>query len=123
MRKGQKISEATRQKMSKSAKKRILIMPHTNVSGWNKGKKTGITPANYKGENVSYSGLHHWVKYHLGSPKDKLCTQCNKQAEEWANVSGEYKRDLLDWQPMCVKCHRAKDDVIRKSWKTRKGIR
>lgn len=110
--------------MSESAKKRILIMPHTNVSGWNKGKKTGITPANYKGENVSYSGLHHWVNYHLGSPKLKDCIKCSNQAKEWANKSGQYKRELDDWIPMCIKCHRKRDDVVNKSWITRKsGIR
>lgn len=105
--------------MSESAKKRIAKMPHTNVAGWNRGKKTGITPGNFKGEKVSYSGLHHWVKYHLGSPKEKLCVNCSAGAKEWANISGTYKRDLNDWQPMCVKCHRNMDDVGRKSWVTR----
>lgn len=129
MNRGQKISEATRKKMSKSAIKRIQKMPHTNISGWNKGIKTNITPPNYKGKNVSYSGLHHWVKYHKG--KATYCTRCGldkvpenkKRYFEWANISGEYKRDLLDWQPMCVKCHRAMDRVGEKAWETRTSNR
>lgn len=89
---------------------------------WNKGLKLGISPPNYKGENVSYSGLHHWVKYHLGSPKVRMCVECKQSAQEWANISGVYKRVLTDWQPMCIKCHRRRDNVVRKSWVTRKSM-
>lgn len=116
---GTKHSEATKEKMRLSAKKRIAEKPWTNQAGWNKGKKTGKIPPNYKAENVSYSGLHHWVKYHLGTAKDRLCVGCGYQAKEWANKSGQYKRELSDWQPMCIKCHRNMDNVGKKAWETR----
>lgn len=28
---------------------------------------------------------------------------------EWANLSGEYRRDLSDYIELCVPCHRLKD--------------
>lgn len=61
----------------------------------------------WKGENVSYSGLHKWVNKYKG--KAFGCTVCGsqrKQRYEWANISGEYKRDLDDFESKCVPCHR-----------------
>ena len=70
----------------------------------NLGKKNGM----WKGDNVSYAALHDWVKYHL--PKVKLCQICKKVPPyDLANISGEYKRDLTDWQWLCRKCHMVSD--------------
>ncbi len=96
------------------------------TEAWNKGIKTGNTPANYKGENASYSAAHHWVKYHFG--KATYCSECglDKIPEgkvryfEWANLSGKYLREKSDWVQMCVKCHRTKDNNVARSWQTRK---
>lgn len=119
MKKGQKISEATRYKMSISAKKRIKNNSLTNPGGRNKGKKTGVTPSNYKGEEAGYTAHHHWVKYHAGRP-DK-CENCGVAGSiEWANISGEYLRNLDDWVGLCTQCHRLIDGVGRKSWITRR---
>jgi hypothetical protein len=113
-----KHSEATKEKMRQSAIARLATRPWTNVAGWNKGIKTGNSPANFKA-NPGYDAIHKWVRYHLGAPGQ--CIDCLGEAKEWANISGEYKRDLEDWQPMCVRCHRKFDDVIAKSWATRKA--
>ena|SRR3990167_8797453 len=61
----------------------------------------------WKGKNVSYSGLHKWVNKYKG--KAFGCTVCGSQKRqryEWANISGEYKRDLDDFESKCVPCHR-----------------
>jgi len=72
---------------------------------------------NWKGDDVGYKALHDWVKRRLGTPTK--CEHCKYQTEaplkiQWANLSGDYKRELGDWMPLCVKCHRAYD-----TWKTR----
>lgn len=72
------------------------------------GKKNG----NWRGDKVGYDGLHRWVKYHLGRPKQ--CEFCgngfnNPCQIHWANKSGEYKRDLSDWLRLCAKCHKQYD--------------
>lgn len=72
--------------------------------GINLGDKNGM----WKGSNVSYAALHDWVKYHL--PKVKLCQMCEKAVPyDLANISGEYKRDLNDYQWLCRKCHMVSD--------------
>ncbi len=67
---------------------------------------------NWKGDKVGYVGLHAWIRRILGKPTK--CEQCGKeglknQQINWANKSGEYKRDLSDWLRLCVKCHRGYD--------------
>jgi hypothetical protein len=86
---------------------------------WNKGK-TAVTDARilteeksclWKGDNVSYIGLHAWVVKRLGKPnKCELCGRIGKRLE-WANKSREYKRDLNDWIRLCYSCHEKYDQV------------
>jgi hypothetical protein len=74
-------------------------------------KKRAITQSGegnpmWKGENVSYAGLHMWVRKCLGNPK--YCEHCGttkKRMYHWSNVSGKYRRDLSDWIRLCVPCH------------------
>ena len=65
---------------------------------------------NWKGDNVSYQALHSWVRLRLGRPmKCEHCGRTDKKKYEWANISGEYKRELSDWVRLCTKCHRIFD--------------
>ena len=62
----------------------------------------------WKGEDVGYNALHDYIKYHL--PKPDICGDCNSPKKlELANISGEYKRDLTDWEWICRRCHMLKD--------------
>lgn len=64
----------------------------------------------WKGDNVGYTGMHHWVSRHLGKPKKcEYCKSTKENKYEWANKSRDYKRDLSDWLRLCVKCHRKYD--------------
>ena len=67
---------------------------------------------NHKWKDVpSYRTLHHWVHRH--KPKTKNCEICNKvKPLQAANISGQYKRDINDYQWLCVKCHVIKDGTI-----------
>jgi len=62
----------------------------------------------WKGDRVGYVGLHMWVYKKLGKPD--TCEFCEKtglsgKQINWANRSGDYKRDLTDWLRLCASCH------------------
>ena len=72
--------------------------------------KTGEKSPVWKGEKVSYSGLHKWVVSKLGNPKECWHCKTTKRAMyHWANISGRYKRNLEDWIRLCVPCHSRMD--------------
>lgn len=69
----------------------------------------------WKGSDVSYSSLHKWVARWKGAPEQ--CERCGlsglppgrKRYFQWANISGKYRRDLMDWMRLCARCHKAYD--------------
>jgi len=66
---------------------------------WSKGKDLG-------GTSSHYDTLHDWVQRHRGKPS--YCEHCHSTTAkryDWSNISGEYKRELDDWQRLCRKCH------------------
>lgn len=65
---------------------------------------------NWKGDNAGYDALHEWVERWAGKPnKCEHCGTTTSKRFEWSNKSGEYKRELSDWQRLCVKCHNKYD--------------
>lgn len=68
--------------------------------------KEELSP-HWKGDKVSYRNLHRWVIRHLGKAL-RCSNNPNHKASvyHWANVSGEYKRDLEDWKELCPSCNR-----------------
>lgn len=78
---------------------------------------TGKLNYAWKGNKVSYSGLHKWIYRKLGQKKEcqnKACEKLPTLRFEWANVNGKYKRNLKDWIRLCVFCHRRwdKQDIV-----------
>lgn len=64
----------------------------------------------WKGDLVGYSALHDWVSRRLGNPKKcDICKTTDNVRFQWSNISRLYKRDLLDWRRLCLKCHRRSD--------------
>jgi hypothetical protein len=107
---GKKPSEETRKKISESQK------GEKNHNYRMKSENHG----NWKGDNISYKGLHHWVNKHL--PKPDLCQLCKeKPPKELACITGIYNREFKNWARLCYKCHRNWDNVVVKSWITRKN--
>lgn len=63
--------------------------------------------SNWKGDEVKYQGLHKWIRTNYGIPsKCEYCGTTKKRMYHWANLSGEYKRDISDWIRVCVPCHK-----------------
>lgn len=57
-----------------------------------------------------YRILHYWVEKHLGKPnKCENCGVTETKRFTWANISGEYKKELSDWKRLCSSCHRQMD--------------
>jgi hypothetical protein len=75
--------------------------------------KKGVHSANYKGENVKYSGLHIWIRRQLGEPKKcEVCGSETAKKYEWANIDHKYRRNLIDWKRMCTSCHKKYDNKM-----------
>ena len=93
-----------------------------NIS-WNTGiiwkAMRGENHPLWKGESVGYSALHSWIKNIFKKPNK--CSFCFEiKPLDLANKSGLYKRECSDWIWLCRKCHISYDNVLEKSWKTRK---
>jgi len=73
--------------------------------------KTNEQHHQWKGDKVSYEGLHQWVKRR--KPKPDVCEICKqKESYDLANISGKYKRDTNDFQWLCRSCHMKLDGRI-----------
>ena len=85
-----------------------------------KNIKTGKDSPRWKGDNITYGALHIWLKKEKGSPQYCVINKTHKgKRYEWANISGEYRRDVNDYESLCVSCHRKKDYTEQKREKVR----
>lgn len=54
-----------------------------------------------------YRRVHIWIERQLGTPSK--CVRCSIPSRttkyHWANISGEYKKDVNDWIRLCPSCH------------------
>lgn len=75
--------------------------------------KTGDLSPQWKGDDVGYFGVHDWMTSRYGQPIGcEVCgTDDPEKRYEWANLSGEYRRDRDDFKRMCKKCHNDFDGV------------
>lgn len=76
---------------------------------------------NFKGNSVSYGGLHNWVRRWKGKAGHcEFCKRTDAPRYEWASVRGAYVRDLDSWISLCKPCHLSYDRVHSKMWSTRR---
>lgn len=60
-----------------------------------------------KKEVEEYKNIHNWVRQRKIKPLS--CPRCNKHKRlELANISGEYNRDINDFEYLCKSCHKQK---------------
>lgn len=77
-----------------------------SISKLPKKRLKGKDHPNWKGDAVGYQAVHSWIKREYGRPtKCEFCKTENALRFEWSNISGEYKRDISDWQRLCTRCH------------------
>jgi hypothetical protein len=89
-------------KHSEESKKKIGISAKIRNQGRN-------NPA-WKGDNITYSGLHQWIRLHLSKPEK--CSLCNeRESTEVACITGIYNRELRNWAWLCRKCHLEWDNI------------
>ena len=94
--KGRKLSDETKRKIGLANS----VAPHP----------CGEKNSNWKGDDVGISGVHCWIKKQRGLARNYICEICRKKpAHDWSNVDHEYKRNLCDYHPLCVSCHRKYD--------------
>jgi hypothetical protein len=76
--------------------------------------KRGPDHPEWKGDGVAYSTLHRWLS--RIATKTGICSICGtERSTQWANLSGEYRRDLDDFAEMCVPCHSAFDNAKKEA--------
>lgn len=75
----------------------------------------------WRGDNVSYTALHSWVT--RNKAKSLLCGDCHKKRVlELSSISGEYTRDLDDWEWICRRCHMQKDGRLTSDkWRNKRA--
>jgi hypothetical protein len=78
-------------------------------------KRSGKNHYEWKGDDVGYISLHKWVVKQLGKAI-KCSNNINHKAKKffWANISGEYKRDISDWHELCPSCNKLDGIPINK---------
>lgn len=98
-----------------------LLCRNRYISKQNKGKKNykisiskiGEKNSNWLGDKVGLSGVHLWLKRRYKKPE--FCQDCRKnKAMDLANISGNYKRDINDFEWLCRHCHMSKDGRLEK---------
>lgn len=89
-----------------------MLEIRTQEFGFKKGHNLGGVSPNWKGENAGYSALHKWIRNH--KPIPRRCERCGKVKKlQASNHSGEYKRDISDWEYICARCHVYKDETVK----------
>jgi hypothetical protein len=69
-----------------------------------KGEVSNENNPNWKGDSVGYYALHIWLSRNFG--KASKCANGHiAKIYHWANISGEYKRDISDWHELCQSCN------------------
>lgn len=73
--------------------------------------RRGERNVNWKGDAAGYYAVHIWMVTNF--PKTGICEHCeiaaDRRPHDYANLSGDYRRDRSDWKELCRKCHRALD--------------
>jgi hypothetical protein len=71
----------------------------------------GFLHPKWKGDKAGYTSIHDWVKKYKVKPI--ICEKCGETKKlGLSNISGEYKRDVNDYEWLCHLCHRLKDKTL-----------
>lgn len=116
---GYKIGDSLRGKPKSKEHREKVAAILRSMTPKQRNLPTGEKNKLWKGDKARCGTIHDWVYRYRGSPKKcEDCGTTKKKWYHWANISGEYKRDLKDWKRLCVPCHN-KFDKGRNSLKKR----
>jgi len=105
---GKTFSEDHRRKLSESHKGIVYGPPSELTKKKIAESQTGDKHPGWKGDEVGFATLHEWMRKMY--PPPELCTKCGlNKPLDIHNISGEYRRDISDWQYLCRKCHQIVD--------------
>lgn len=108
--KGQKTKQETIDKLSRYQKGRTKSIEHRSRLA--ESKLLEKNPA-WRGDSVSYRGLHQWLRENFTAPdKCEICLKGKKL--DIANISGIYDRRRISYKFLCRSCH------IKTDWKRTK---
>ncbi len=87
-----------------SHKKGTNLNPETQFK---KGQNKGSDNCNWKEDDYGYDAVHRWLEREHGKPNhcDHCGTEDPDKKYDWANKSGEYRRDRDDFLRLCKHCH------------------
>ena len=104
---GRKVSQSTRLKLRiLNLGRKFNSTSKEKMSASAMGKHNDEKNPAWKGDEVGYRAIHQWVERKLGK-----ATHCSNNKNHtakryhWANISGEYKRDVTDWKQVCPHCN------------------
>jgi len=85
------------------------VTTNSGRTWFKKGENIGESNYKWKGNKVGFVPLHQWVVRKMG--KASFCLICGNSRKyfDWANISREYKRNVLDFAPLCKSCHQLYD--------------
>ncbi|MBU2062277.1 MAG: hypothetical protein KKH44_10575 [Bacteroidetes bacterium] len=75
------------------------------------GKHSDEKAWNWKGDDVGYFALHHWVNRKWDKPVECECCGKTDGRLHWANENHTYKRNREDWSTLCPSCHKKWDSL------------
>jgi hypothetical protein len=89
-----------------------------SLLNYNRGKfcckscsKKEMNNPQWRGNLAGRTALHEWIRRR--KPKPLLCEKCKERPPcDLANISGNYKREITDYQWLCRRCHMKGDNRI-----------
>ena len=115
----EKIGNSNREFYRNNPQKRIEISNKMKAI-WDSGRHKvnhlkGQSHPNWKGSKAKYYAIHEWARKQKPLPFPPICQRCGKDTKlVVSNISGEYKRDLNDYEWVCQSCNMNYD--ITKFW-------
>jgi hypothetical protein len=97
---------------------------HQRQQKWNeesKAKIRGEKNSQWNGENATLPNIHRFIERR--KPRPEKCVRCNEgSAIDLANISGEYTRNINDYEWLCRRCHMISDGRINNLKKGREAL-
>lgn len=121
------IGHASRGRVMSEDQKQAVIAAHKGIPRPDVAeamrKRIGKSNPLWQGDDVGYSGVHKWLL--KNKVRTGTCQHCGRRPKrarggrlmagtEFANLSGEYRRDPSDYVELCRPCHRKFDAKRRR---------